>query len=492
MTQGLGRRSVPAGTLIGASAPDRTGIVHLGLGNFHRAHGAVHTAQAMAAAGGDWGIRGFAHSSDRVVAPMRAQDNVYSILQLTEHGARAGVVDVHRDTGVAAHDPAAVVAAIADPAHRIVSLTVSEVGYTRDPATGRLALDHPEVAADLVAGATPRTAMGMIARGLELRADTGAPLAVLSCDNLQANGDVTRAVVEQFLHAAGASDDVLSFVSSSVSFPNGMVDRIVPKTTDEHTRQVAELLGVTDRCPVPAEDFSMWVLEDDFAGGRPAWEEAGVTFSTEIEAYEMVKLRLLNGSHSLIAYLGILAGAPTIDAAWSLDFVREAVLGGIADDYLPTFTPPTGFDPDAYVSELDARWRNPLIGHATTQVGSDGSVKLLQRIPDAALVHLRRGRMPHRLALCTAAWIACVAPPAGFTPDPLAERIAEPARDRLAAATDGTVAAGDHVRRIMTGGFFPEALADQDAFTARVAELLAIITHDGVRAAAADVAAAAR
>ncbi|GAA1231989.1 mannitol dehydrogenase family protein [Prauserella halophila] len=492
MAQSLGRKNVPAGSLIGASAPDRTGIVHLGLGNFHRAHGAVHTAQAMAAAGGDWGIRGFAHSSDRVVAPMRAQDNVYSILQLTEHGARAGVVDVHRDTGVAAQDPAAVVAAIADPAHRIVSLTVSEVGYTRDPATGRLALDRSDVAADFVAGSAPRTAVGMIARGLERRAHSGEPVAVLSCDNLQSNGDVTRAVVEEFLQAAGASDDVLSFVATSVSFPNGMVDRIVPKTTDEHAARVADLLGVTDRCPVPAEDFSMWVLEDDFAGGRPAWEQAGVTFSTEIEAYEMVKLRLLNGSHSLIAYLGILAGAPTIDAAWSQDFVREAVLGGIAGDYLPTFTPPTGFDADAYVSELDARWRNPLIGHATTQVGSDGSVKLLQRIPDAALFHLRRGTVPHRLALCTAAWIACVAPPAGFTPDPLSSRIAEPARERLAAAVDGAVTVPDHVRRILTGGFFPDALAEQDDFTARVADLLTLITRDGVRAAAADVAAASR
>ena len=490
MTEVLGRGNVPAGSLIGASAPDRTGIVHLGLGNFHRAHGAVYTARAMAAEGGDWGIRGFAHSSDRVVAPMRAQDNVYSILQLTEHGAEAGVVDVHRDTGVAAHDPAAVVEAIADPAHRIVTLTVSEVGYTRDPASGRLALDHPDVAADLVAGATPRTAVGMIARGLEKRAASGEPFTVLSCDNLQSNGDVTRGVVEEFLHAAGASDDVLSFVAGSVSFPNGMVDRIVPKTTDEHSRLVRDLLGVSDHCPVPAEDFTMWVLEDAFAGGRPAWERAGATFSNEIEAYELVKLRLLNGSHSLIAYLGVLSGAPTIDAAWGRDFVREAVLAEIRDDYLPTFTPPTGFDVDAYVSQLDARWRNPLIGHATTQVGSDGSAKLLQRIPEAALSHLRRGGMPHHLALCTAAWIACVAPPRGFSPDPLADRIAEPARDRLAAAVDGATGIADHVRRIMHGGFFPEALAEQEGFTARVAELLTAITRDGAAAAAADAAAA--
>lgn len=198
MTQPLGRESVPSGSLVGAPAPDRTGIVHLGLGNFHRAHGAVYTAEAMAAAGGNWGIRGFAHSSDRIVAPMRAQDNVYSILQLTERGAEAGVVDVHRNTGVAAQEPEAVVDAIADPAHRIVTLTVSEVGYARDSATGRLALDHPDVAADLVSGSTPRTAMGMVARGLEKRAASGEPFAILSCDNLQSSGDVTRAVVESF------------------------------------------------------------------------------------------------------------------------------------------------------------------------------------------------------------------------------------------------------------------------------------------------------
>ncbi|MGW9477060.1 mannitol dehydrogenase family protein [Saccharomonospora azurea] len=490
MTQPLGRQSVPAGSLIGASAPDRTGIVHLGLGNFHRAHGAVYTAQAMAAAGGNWGIRGFAHASDRVVTPMRAQDNVYSVLQLTEHGTEAGVVDVHRDTGVAVHDPQAVVDALADPAHRIVTLTISEVGYSRDPATGRLALDNPDVAADLAPGATPRTAVGMLARGLEKRAASGEPFAVLSCDNLQSSGGVTRSVVEKFLQAAGVSDDVLAFVSSSVSFPNAMVDRIVPKTTEDHTRLVAELLGVQDRCPVPAEDFTMWVLEDDFAGGRPAWDLAGATFSDELEAYEMVKLRLLNGSHSLIAYLGILSGAPTIDVAWGQDFVREAVLGGITDDYLPSFTPPTGFDAESYVAQLDARWRNPLIGHATTQVGTDGSQKLLQRIPDAALFHLRDGRMPHHLALCMAAWIACVAPPRGFTPDPLSERIVEPARDRLASAVDGAVTVLDHVRRIVGGGFFPEVLAAREEFTARVADLLTIITRDGVRAAAADVASA--
>lgn len=490
MAPSLDRSTAPPNSLIGASASERTGIVHLGMGNFHRAHTAIYTAQAIAAAGGDWGIRGFANSSSRVVDPLQAQDNLYSVLQLTETGAVARLVDVHRNTGVASADPNTVVDAISDTSHRIVTLTVSEAGYARDPATGALAVDSPSIAAEITGTTTPRSTIGLIARGLVHRAQTGEPMTILSCDNLQSAGDVTRSVVTQYLDAIEASDDVLDFVASSVSFPNGMVDRIVPKTSEAHTAKVAELLGVADRCPVPAEDFSMWVLEDNFVGGRPAWEHAGALFSDEVESYEMVKLRLLNGSHSLISYLGVLSGAATIDAAWNLDFIREAVLDGIEFDYLPTIALPAGFDAEDYVKALDARWGNPRIGHRTTQVGSDGSLKLLQRIPEPALFHLNLGQVPHSLALSMAAWIACVAPPSGYSPGPLAESISEPAREPLADAIRGATTVHDHVRRILGGGFFPAELADQDAFAVRVAELLLIIIHNGAQAAVADLSAA--
>ncbi|GAA2093993.1 mannitol dehydrogenase family protein [Brevibacterium salitolerans] len=490
MTERLGRETLPRHALIGASAPERTGIVHLGLGNFHRAHAAVHTAQAMAAAGGEWGIRGFAFSSGRVAEPMRAQDNVYSILQLTEDGVQAGVVDVHRDTAIAAQDPSAVVSAIADPAHRVLTLTISELGYSRDGATGRLAVSDPRVAADLRQPAAPSTGVGMIARGLEARAASGEPFAVASCDNLQSNGAATRGVVLEFLQAADASQDVLDYVASAVSFPNTMVDRIVPGTTAEHSRQVAELLGLEDACPVPAEDFSMWVMEDDFAGGRPAWEQAGAVFSDEVDAYEMVKLRLLNGPHSLIAYLGVLSGRETIAESWSQDFVRTAVDAAIRNDFLPSFTLPAGFDLEAHLALLSRRWGNPLIRHATTQVGSDGSSKLVQRLTGAALHSLDRGAMPHHLALSMAAWIACTAPPAGFAPGPLAERIVEPAGERLAEAVRGAAGVEDHVRRILDAGLFPPALAGHEGFAARTAELLSTLVRHGARAAVAEAGAA--
>ena len=311
---------------------------------------------------------------------------------------------------------------------------------------------------------------------------------MLSCDNLQSNGDVTRSVLTEFLHASAASDDVLNFVANHVTFPNSMVDRIVPATTAATIADVGELIGVDDRCPVPAEDFTMWVLEDDFAAGRPAWDRVGAVMSDEVEAYELVKLRLLNGSHSLIAYLGILDGRATIADAWAQDFVRDAVRTCIATDYLPTIALPHGFDVDAYLDSLSHRWANAALGHRTSQVGTDGSVKLLQRIPEPALMALRDGRIPHLLALTVAGWIATVAPPPGYDPGRYAAEVREPARDRLSQATLGASGVREHAMAVLHNGFLPDDLTAHAAFTDRVADLVTTIVHGGIRAAAREAA----
>jgi fructuronate reductase len=456
----------------------------LGLGNFHRAHAAVYTAEALAAETGEWGIYGFANRSQDVVAAMRAQDGRYAVLEFSDHGRRAGVVDVHRGLGVLAEEPESFIAAVAQPRHRILTLTVSEVGYCRSPRTGSLDVDLDEVRHDIDDPTHPRSTIGLIARGLAMRAANGAPMTVLSCDNLQSNGHATRAVLTEFLHASSASEDVLAFVADHVSFPNSMVDRIVPATTDETRAAVAGLLGVDDRCPVPAEDFSMWVLEDAFAAGRPAWDRAGAVLSDEVHAYELVKLRLLNGSHSLIAYLGLLDGRATIAEAWAQDFVEAAVRACIAADYLPTITLPRGFDTDAYLESLSHRWANAALGHRTSQVGTDGSVKLLQRIPEPALMALRAGRVPHLLALTVAGWICAVAPPPGFDPGPYADEIREPARPRLAAVTRGAPGPREHAIAVLDNGFLPDELTAHPAFAERVAELVATIARAGIRVAA--------
>ncbi|MGI5950961.1 MAG: mannitol dehydrogenase family protein [Brooklawnia sp.] len=483
----LNRSNAPFDRQIGASAPDATGMVHLGLGQFHRAHAAVNTALAMAAEGGDWGIVGVANRSRRIVDPMLDQDFLYSILQLSPEGTDVQLVDVHRRLFVAAEQPAEVLAAVADPNHKVITLTITEKGYNKDSATGRLMTDSAEIAPGLAGPDTATAPLAQLAWGLARRAtESGAPVSVLSCDNMQSAGTTTREMVIQFLEAARVDAKVMDYVTNQVSFPNAMVDRIVPGTDEQTRAQVEQILGLRDETPVPAEAFTMWVLEDHFAAGRPAWQAApGVTFSDEVELYELVKLRLLNGSHSLIAYLGGLSDSPTIPSARDKDFVAESVRAAIYNEYLPSIDPlPSGFDADAYVEQLFHRWQNHALGDLTARVGSDGSAKLIQRIPEPALRLLKLGRMPQQMALTAAGWIACVCPPAGFDPGQIAAAMEEPQRANLASVTAGARDIRDHVERIMTGGFFPAELGEHCEFTNRVAEFVQIITTDGVEAAA--------
>ncbi len=456
MTGQLSRQTLPQSRLIGASAPPQSGIVHLGLGSFHRAHAAVYTAKALAAEPGDWGIVGVSNRSRTVVDAMRAQDNLYSVLTLSAAGTEVGVLDVHRRTLVAADDGPRVLAAIADPSHKILTLTVSENGYHRDARTGLLDVESEPITADLANADDPKTPIGLVCRGLAKRhAAGGAPVTVLSCDNLQSAGTMTGGLVEQYLEAAGASPQLLTWLSQSVSFPNAMVDRIVPAPTEATRAEVQSILGLHDACPVPAEAFSMWVLEDRFAAGRPKWEAGGAIFTDEVEAYELIKLRLLNGCHSLIAYLGALDGRETIPEARAQQFVEAAVRAAIENEYLPSVHLPTGFDAPAYVESLFDRWSNSALGDKTSRVGSDGSTKLLQRVPGPALRMLQLRQMPEQLALTVAGWICCVAPPGGFRPGPLADAMVEPARERLAQVTAGAGSVREHVAAILDRRVLP-------------------------------------
>lgn len=482
----LNRSNFPVERRIGASAPDATGIVHLGIGQFHRAHAAVNTALAMAEAGGEWGIVGVANRSRRIIDPMLNQDFIYSILQLSPEGTDVQLVDVHRRLFVAAEQPAEVLAAIADPNHKIVTLTITEKGYNKDGVTGHLMTDSAEIAPGLAGPDGAKAPLAQLAWGLVKRSqESKAPVTVLSCDNMQSAGNTTKAMVTEFLQAAGVDDNTMSWIAENVSFPNAMVDRIVPGTTEQTKAQVEQILGLRDEAPVPAEAFTMWVLEDHFKAGRPAWQAApGVTFSDEVEQYELVKLRLLNGSHSLISYLGGLSNSPTIPSARDKEFVAKSVHAAIYNEFLPSIELPHGFDADAYVAQLFHRWQNHALGDKTARVGSDGSAKLLQRIPEPALRLLNMGQMPNEMALTAASWIACVAPPAGFDPGEIAAEMEEPQRENLAKATAGAKNTHEHVEKIMTGGFFPTELGEHAEFTDRVAELLDIIVTDGVEAAA--------
>ncbi|MGY2746967.1 mannitol dehydrogenase family protein [Arthrobacter sp. UYCu723] len=475
------------GILRRPSAP-APGIVHLGLGNFHRAHQAVYTDAAITAHGGDWGIIGVSSRSSAVTDAMHAQDMTYTVVEISPEGSTFSTPRVHSDAFVAAQNPGRVVAEIGAATTRIVSLTVTENGYTYSPATGSLNVADADVQHDLAQAAAPRTPIGQIVRGLQQRCRThGEPVTILSCDNLADNGHHTRRLVREFtsLLPAAEASETLQWIDANVTFPSSMVDRIVPATTDHYRNLVAQRRGYTDRIPVPAEPFTMWILEDNFIAGRPAWEAGGAIFTDDVAGYEQLKVRLLNGTHSLIAYLGALSGAATIPDSTALDYIETAARTILRQEYLPSVTVPAAVDVDAYEAQLFSRWRNSALGHRTSQVGSDGSVKLRQRIPLPALQLLDGGVMPHYLALTTAAYLSCIAPLHGFNPGIHAHEMQDSARESLQSLAAGS-ASGRELARMVIGQLhlLGDELATRDAFIHRTGELIDIIHQQGPMAAA--------
>ncbi|GAA1895479.1 mannitol dehydrogenase family protein [Streptomyces durmitorensis] len=483
-------------------APE-AGIVHLGLGNFHRAHQAVYTADALRHAEGPWGIRGVATGRGRsgphpVIEGMSQQDELYTVLTLSQgSGPAAQVPGVHHRGLVAAHQTPEVIEAIASDITRIVSLTVTEKGYSLTADGSSLDLDDPAVRADLAGRGDPMTAIGLLVRGLQHRMrGQAAPVTLLSCDNLMDNGGRLRALLDAFIGALPAPErtDLQAYLAASVSTPSTMVDRIVPATTDEHRALAARCFGVRDTVPVVAEPYRLWVLEDDFRASRPAWEEAGAVFTSDVAPYELMKLRLLNGAHSLLAYFGLLRGLARMDQAVADASVGAAVRAAMTDEILPTLTLPEGVNGPAYVAELLRRFANPALGHRTAQVGSDGSLKIPVRWAGAIEENLAAGRVPTVLALGVAAYIKVVTggPDAydeaalGVVADPAAARLR-----KLAARAGGPAEAARIL--IESGGLLPEQVAGNAEFTSLVAEYAtALGTPSGIEAALREVPRTAR
>ncbi|SCK45663.1 mannitol dehydrogenase family protein [Streptomyces sp. WMMB 322] len=465
-------------------------ILHLGLGNFHRAHQALCTEDA-GLSGQRWEITGVAGSSRNVVEALHRQRMRYSVVTLGPEQTSVRQVASVTDAFVAADEPHRVTREVADPRTRVVSLTVTEKGYDISPLTRRLDLDAPGIRGDLDGGAAPRSTIGRLAAGLLRRArESGAPVTLLSCDNVTANGTTLAGLLRDFAAALPLQDgaELLGYLDESVTCPDTMVDRIVPATTDVHRRLAAEA-GHHDEVPVPAEPFWMWVMRDRFAAGRPAWDSAGAVMTDRVHDYETVKVRLLNGSHSLLAYLGLLTGRSLIaDAAVDPAIARAVRLLG--DEYEPTLTLPDGFDVAAYREQLGERFANRRLAHRTTQVGADGSLKLAQRVPGAALWHLERGRVPAALALTVAAWLRCTAYPeqldagrTGVPVDPNGERIRA-----LAGRTGLAGGSAQRARSLARASLCDQAvlgrhIAEQGEFVDRVAELLALVETGGPAAA---------
>ena len=450
------------------------GILHLGIGAFHRAHQAYYTDTALTGGEKDWGIVGASLRGAGVRDRLVAQDCLYTLVEKSGAGARHRVIGAVRDVVFAPDDPARLPALIADPRIRIVSLTITEKGYCHDPASGRLNPAHPDIVHDLAHPDAPVSAVGILAAGLRQRRRGGAPLTLLSCDNLPHNGAMLRRIVLDF--AARLDAETAQWIERAVAFPGTMVDRIVPATTDALIAETAAALGLTDAAPVQCEPFSQWVVEDRFAAGRPAWEKTGVEMVADVAPFEEMKLRLLNGSHSMLAYLGFLAG---FEYVWQVmrepDYVA-LMRNMMREEVQPRLALNGRYDLAAYQDTLVERFANPALAHRCYQIAMDGSQKLPQRLLGTIRANLQAGLPIRRLALAVAAWMRYVAgtdergKPIAVQ-DPLAEQLA--ARAAQAGGDLGAIVDALLGVRAVFGDDLPAAARFKDEVSTALAALLA-------------------
>jgi mannitol 2-dehydrogenase len=385
----------------------RTGIVHIGVGAFHRAHQAWYHDRLLAEQGAlDWAICGVGvlPGDARMRDALAEQDGLYTLVARNGDGTvDARVVGALTEYRFAPDGADATIEKLADAATRIVSLTITEGGYNIDDLTRRFDADDPGVVGDLVAGAIPRTVFGIVVEALRRRRERGLPpFTVMSCDNLQGNGDISRVAFSAFAHLR---DPALGeWVLSEVCFPNSMVDRITPAATDADRADVATRFGIDDRVPVVCEPFAQWVLEDSFSAGRPPYELVGVQLVDDVAPYELMKLRLLNAGHQALCYLGALHGHGFVADAVADPAYRRFLLGFMRHEAAPTLSPVPGIDLDAYVETLIERFSNRYIGDTLARLATDGS----DRIPKFVLPILRRqletGGEIRRTAAVVAGW----------------------------------------------------------------------------------------
>ncbi len=412
------------------------GIVHIGPGAFHRVHQAWYAEQWLAT-DPRWGIAGVSLRSGALRDALAAQDGLYT-LAIVDQSQAFEVIGSLREVLVAGDDPAAALQRVARPEARLLTLTVTEKGYCLD-VDGHLDLAHPDIRHDLQHPRQPRSAIGYVVEGLRLRRERGLPpLPVMSCDNLAGNGHLLSAAVRGL---AGAVDPSLAaWIEAEVTFPCTMVDSITPATTPELRARVAAATGLEDAWPVQREAFVQWVVEEHRAVQGPDWAAAGVVVTNDVAGYEQAKLRLLNGAHSTLAYVGLLRGHVTVGEAMQdgalLAVVRELML----EDVAPTLRPVRGLDVPGYVEAVLNRFRNPVIRHELAQIAWDGSKKLPVRILGTVRDALAAGRPLDRLCLPLAAWMHFVRRRAAAGEplvDPLSARLEELAR----TGTDGRAAA---------------------------------------------------
>lgn len=457
------------------------GIVHIGVGAFHRAHQAVYTDAALASEGGDWRIDGISLRSTAIADALNPQDGLFTVIERGGDGDLARVIGSIRHVVAASQDIGAALALLAAPRTRIVSITVTEKAYGIDRAQAQVEPGHPAIANDLASPLKPTGVIGMIVEGLRQRRERGiAPFSVLCCDNLPENGGLVRAGVLDFARRVDAS--LAEWIGEKVAFPSTMVDRITPAPTAETLADTERFIGVVDKAAVETEPFSQWVIEDRFAGGRPAWEAGGAIFVRDVAPYETMKLRMLNGTHSMLAYAGFLSGHRYVR-----EVMRDAALTRLVRRHLgaaaATLEPLAGIDLAEYAEALMNRFSNPAIAHETYQIAMDGTEKLPQRILTPALHALRNGQDIRPFAFTIAAWMRyCI----GKADDGTSFSLRDPREDAIHAAVQVQREPSGIVHALSAlPGLFPAELAGNEHWNGLVSEILTTMLERNMVAAIA-------
>ena len=454
-------------------------IVHIGVGGFHRAHQAVYVDDLCQRHGiTEWGICGvglLAHDT-KIRDALRAQDYLYTLIERSATGNRARVIGSILEFMFAPDDPEAVTRKLASADTRIVSLTITEGGYFIDQGSGEFQTDHPDVVHDLAHPDRPSCAFGYLLEALDRRRQQGMkPFTVLSCDNVQGNGDVTRKVLLKFAELRDPS--LQAWLAEHGAFPNCMVDRITPATTDADRALVRDSFGIDDAWPVVTEPFRQWVIEDRFCDGRPPFEKVGVQMAPDVHPYETMKIRLLNASHSAMGYLGYLAGYTYIYEIMTDPQFRKYILDLMHEEVTPILPPVPGVDLDDYKKTLVERFANPTIKDQATRICLDGSAKIPKFILPTIREQLARGGSVRRLSLAVASWCRFLAgtdeqdKPIEIR-DPMAEVLHRHAK---AAGTDPRPFLG--LREI-----FGDDLAQSAVFVEQVGDALQSLYDVGARA----------
>lgn len=402
------------------------GIVHIGVGAFHRAHQAVYIDDLLASEP-KWGIIGASLRNADMANALNPQDGNYTLCVNGSEQSEYRIIGSILDVIDASSNCEALLQQLADPAIRIVSLTVTEKGYCLDPATGRLDQKHSEVNADLASPHAPSTVPGILVEALRRRKNNGIEaFTILSCDNLPNNGRTTRAAVVDM--ARLLDTNLAAWIEENASFPNSMVDRITPASTAEDNIQIAKHIGLDDAAPVITEPFTQWVIEDNFCNGRPKFEEAGAMMVADVEAFENMKLRMLNGSHSTLAYLGYLKGHETVADAISNPVLSKLVTDMMTIEIIPALDMPKEVDLYAYRDALIERFQNKSLKHRTWQIAMDGSQKLPQRLLDSVRERIKNGEPYECLAQGVAGWMRYAT---GVDLDGNSIDVRDPMRDQL-------------------------------------------------------------